>query len=84
MVAVDCRGQGGPRHGGLRGVGEGRVHVGEGDGVPSGGDGDGAWRVGRCHQAGPDRAGQGEDVILHDNFGFFFSHPADASVVGHH
>ncbi len=83
MVVVNCRRQGGPRRGVLRRVGEGCVHAGGGDGVPSGSDGDDVWRVGRRHHTGPVRAGQGEDVILHDNYGFLFSHPATVSVVWH-
>jgi hypothetical protein len=82
VVVVDCRGQGGPRRGVLRRC-EGGVHAGGGDGVPSGSDGDGVRREGRRHHTGPVRARQGEDVILHDNLGFLFSHPATASVVWH-
>lgn len=84
MVTVDCRGQGWPWRGGLRQVDEGGVgHVGGGDGNPSGGDG--VWRDGGRHHTGPVRAGEGEDVILHDDWILTLSHPANVdSVDGHH
>ncbi len=77
---MDCRGQGGLRRDGLRRIGEGTVHDGRGDVIPSGGDGDGMWRLGRRHHTGPDRAGYGDVVILHDDIRLI-SQPAHARVV---